>query len=152
LFYFYKDAEGPFPKNGFQHWRQAMAYEGSRQVGFMRRLFELRPWYRLVPDRSVVAADQTEGEDPIPAARAEDRSFVIAYLPHGQAVGIHMDQILGTNVHARWYDPREGTWRDIGQYPNTGLRRFGAPSRGQRSDWVLVLEDAAMEYPLELPR
>ena len=25
LFYFYKDADGPFPKNGFQHWRHLTA-------------------------------------------------------------------------------------------------------------------------------
>src|SRR5438132_5084327 len=49
LFWLYKDGDGPFPKNGFQHWRNAMAYEGSTQVGFVRRLFELLPWYKLVP-------------------------------------------------------------------------------------------------------
>ena len=43
LFWLYKDGDGPFPKNGFEHWRKAMAYEGSTQVGFVRRLFELRP-------------------------------------------------------------------------------------------------------------
>ena len=25
LYWFYKDADGPFPKNGCQHWRTAMA-------------------------------------------------------------------------------------------------------------------------------
>src|SRR5437762_908830 len=45
LFHLYKEEDGPFPRDGFLSWRQAIAYEGSRQVGFMRRLFELRPWY-----------------------------------------------------------------------------------------------------------
>src|SRR5438309_7818645 len=92
LFWFYKDADGPFPRNGFQHWRKALAYEGSRQVGFMRRLFELRPWYKLVPDQSVIASGQGEGEDHIQAARADDGSFAIAYLPHGGKIGMHMDK------------------------------------------------------------
>src|SRR5262249_60541321 len=55
LFHLYKDRDGPFPRNGFQHWRKALAYEGSRQVGYMRRLFRLRPWYKLVPAQSVLA-------------------------------------------------------------------------------------------------
>jgi hypothetical protein len=147
LFWFYQDSDGPFPKNGFQPWRKAMAYEGSRQVGFMRRLFELRPWYKLVPDQSLIAAGQGEGEDHVQAARAEDGSFVIAYLPTGKPVRMKMGGISGKNVKAQWYDPREGAWRRIGEYPNTGDREFVPPSQGRRSDWVLVLEDSARDFP-----
>jgi hypothetical protein len=147
LFWLYRDGDVPFPKNGFQPWRKAMAYEGSRQVGFMRRLFELRPWYKLVPDQSVIAAGQGEGEDLVRAARAEDGSFLLAYLPTGKPVSIKMSQVSGKTVKAQWYDPREGTWKKIGEYPNTGDREFVAPSQGERSDWVLVLEDAAKGLP-----
>jgi hypothetical protein len=42
-YYLYKEGDGPFPRDGFQPWRRAIAYEGSRQVGLMRRLFTLRP-------------------------------------------------------------------------------------------------------------
>jgi hypothetical protein len=149
LFWLYKENEGPFPRNGFQSWRKAMAYEGAKQVGFMRRLFELRPWYKLVPDQSIIAAGQGEGADHVQAARAGDGSFLIAYLPTGKAVSIHMNNISGAKVKARWYDPRDGTWRDIGEYANTGMREFVPPSHGERDDWVLVLDDAAKGYPIE---
>jgi hypothetical protein len=149
LFHLYKENDGPFPRNGFLPWRKAIAYEGSRQVGFLRHLFEARPWYHLVPDQSVIASGQEEGEDHIQAARAEDRSFLIAYLPHGHTIGIHMDRISGKDVKARWYDPREGTWHEIGVYANTGTREFTPPSQGAHSDWVLVLDDAEKGYPTE---
>ncbi len=149
LFYMYKEDEGPFPRDGFQPWRKALAYEGSRQVGFMRRLFELRPWYKLVPDQSVVVSGLGEGEDHVQAARAEDGSFLIAYLPQGHPVGIQMAKISGKKVKARWYDPREGTWGEIGEYANTGTREFVAPSQGARSDWLLVLDDLEKGYPTE---
>jgi hypothetical protein len=142
LFHLYKDNDGPFPRNGFQPWRKAITYEGSRQVGILRRLFELRPWYQLVPDQSVVASGQGEGEDHVQAARAEDGSFLIAYVPFGRTVGIHMDKLSGKNVKARWYDPRNGTWREIGGYANAGNREFTSPSEGARSDWVLVLDSS----------
>ena len=87
LFWLYKDGDGPFPNNGFQHWRKAMAYEGSTQVGLMRRLFELRPWHKLVPDQSVLA--RARRRNRVLAARAEDGSFVIAYLP--RQAGRHQD-------------------------------------------------------------
>jgi hypothetical protein len=140
LFWFYKDHDGPFPHNGFQHWRTAMAYEGSRQVGLMRQLFEQRPWYKLVPDQSVIASGQGDGESHIQAGRAHDGSFVIAYLPRGGAIGIRMDKLTGSLVKARWYDPRNGDWHGIGEYPNSGTHEFRAPSAGDRDDWVLVLD------------
>jgi hypothetical protein len=152
LYNLYKDDEGPFPRNGFQPWRKAIAYEGSRQVGFMRRLFELRPWHKLVPDQSVIASGQAEGENHIQAARAADGSFLIAYTPQGRAVGIHMDKLSGKKVTARWYDPRKGTWSEIGTYANEGKREFTAPSQGEKSDWALVLEDAEKGYATDLAK
>jgi hypothetical protein len=140
LFYFYKDADGPFPKNGFQHWRTATAYEGSRQVGLMRRLFEERPWHKMVPDQSAIASDQGEGTQRIVAARAADGAFVVAYTPVGQPVSIHMDKLVGSQVKAQWYDPRTGTWKTIGQSPNQGVREYVPPSQGEKDDWVLVLD------------
>src|SRR5262249_46911630 len=96
-----------------------------------------------------LAAGQGEGENHVQAARARDHSFLIAYLPQGHSISIHMDKISGTRVKARWYDPREGGWREIGAYANTGTREFSAPSQGAQNDWVLVLDDAGKGYPIE---
>ena len=140
LFWFYMDADGPFPKNGYQHWRKAIAYEGSRQVGLMRRLFEQRPWHKMVPDQSVLASGPGDGPYRLVAARAEDGNFVIAYTPVGRAVSIHMNKLNSSQVKAQWYDPRGGTWKATGQYSNKGTQEFVAPSRGEQEDWVLVLD------------
>jgi hypothetical protein len=120
-------------------------------MGLMRRLFEQRPWYLLKPDQSVLDSEPGGGPFRDVGARAEDGSFVIVYLPHGKPVRIHMDKLSGKTVKAQWYDPREGTWRQIGEYPNTGLREFVAPSQGEQNDWVLVLEDAAKDFPAANP-
>jgi hypothetical protein len=149
LFHLYKDSDAPFPRNGFQPWRKAIAYEGSRQVGLMRRLFELRPWYEMVPDQSVIASGQAEGEDHVQAARAKDGSFLVAYVPTGKPLEVRMDKLSGKEAKAHWYDPRKGAWTSIGQYANTGVREFVPPSRGDESDWVLVIDDAAKKYSTE---
>jgi hypothetical protein len=143
LFWLYKDSDAPFPHNGFWHWRTALAFEGSRQLGYMRRLFEALPWYKMVPDQSVIAAGVGDGEDLVRAGRAEDGSFLTAFVPTGNAVTIRMDKISGRSVKARWFDPRQGKWQEIGEYPNTGNREFTAPTHGQTDDWVLVLDNAA---------
>ena len=56
-----------------------------------------------------------------------------------------MGRVSGARVKAQWYDPRNGTWRYIGEYPSEGVREFVAPSNGEQDDWVLVLEDTAMD-------
>lgn len=152
LFWLYKDDDGPFPKDGFQHWRKALAYEGSIQVGFVRRLFELSPWYKLVPDQRVLASDEGEGSDRVVAARAEDGSFVVAYLPRGKPISMKLDTLFAKSIRARWYDPRLGTWRESGRFPNSGTRQFVAPTQGAHSDWVLVLDDARRDDPTEKPQ
>jgi hypothetical protein len=143
LFWFYKEADGPFPKNGYQHWRTAMAYEGSRQMGVMRRLFEERPWHRMIPDPGVLASEPGSGPFRLVAARAVDGSFAIAYAPRGQAIGVHLDKLAGPAVNARWYDPRDGSWKAIGRFSSTGVREFAPPSGGDKDDWVLVLDSEA---------
>jgi collagenase-like protein with putative collagen-binding domain len=51
-----------------------------------------------------------------------------------------MKALKGAQVKAQWYDPRAGTWKAIGQYPNDGIQEFAAASRGPKYDWVLVLD------------
>jgi hypothetical protein len=109
-------------------------------MGLMRRLFEQRPWYKMVPDQSVLASEPDGGPYRLVAARAEDGSFAIAYTARGQSVSIHIETLRGSQVKAQWYDPRDGTWKAIGQYPNKGVQEFVPPSRGEKDDWVLVLD------------
>ncbi len=129
------------------NWRDAMDCEGAFGMGHMRRLFELRPWHRMVPDQRIIAEGQGPLEDHIQSARAEDGSFAVAYSPFGNPFSVRMDKVSGANVAAHWYDPRNGTWQRIGEYANTGVQGFIPPSRGEQDDWVLVLDDTARGLP-----
>jgi len=145
------DQSFPFtPLRGTTHWRKAMDMEGAYDMGLVRKFFELRPWHKMVPDQSVIAIGQGDGEDHIQAACADDGSFIVAYLPFGHRVGIHMDKLAASRIKALWYDPREGTWSVIGEYTNRGIREFVPPSSGDHNDWLLVLEDQTKNYPTEI--
>jgi Protein of unknown function (DUF4038)/Putative collagen-binding domain of a collagenase len=147
------DRSFPFDRwYGTIQWRKALDFEGAYDMGHVHKLFELRPWYRMVPDQSVIAAGQGDGEDHIQAGRAEDGTFILAYLTFGRRVAIHMDKLSGKRIKAQWYDPREGTWTPIGKYSNTGVREFVPPSSGEQNDWVLVLEDEQKSLPVELAK
>jgi hypothetical protein len=136
-----------------KNWQEAIDDEGAFGVGYMRKLIELRPWYRMVPDQSVIASGQEMfgKEDHKQAARAEDGSFLLVYLPFGVSIGINMVSLSGKKVKAQWYNPREGTFAYIGEFENAGVQEFIAPTKGGNDDWVLVLEDPERNYPVELP-
>ena len=50
-------------------------------------------------------------------------------------------------MKAWWFNPRNGEATAIGEFPNTGERDFTPPDPGEMLDWVLVLDDAAKNYP-----
>jgi hypothetical protein len=58
-----------------------------------------------------------------------------------------MDKVAGPRVKAWWFNPRDGKATAIGEYANTGTRRFDPPDRGEQLDWVLVLDDASKNFP-----
>jgi hypothetical protein len=78
-------------------------------------------------------------------ARTDDGSMVIAYMPTLRPLTVDMAR-LAAPVIARWFDPTDGSFTDVGSAPiaNTGSFTFRAPNQNQAGDedWVLVLETA----------
>jgi len=128
-------------------WQTALDLPGACQMRHLRALFVSRPFDRLAPYQEAILAGQEEGTGHIRAARAEDGSFLFAYLPTGNTVTLAMGAIAGPRVVAHWYDPREGNWARIGTYANTAVQSFTPPTRGRGEDWILVLDDESAEYP-----
>ena len=93
------------------YWETAMDFEGAKGMCIARKLFELYPWYKMVPDQLVIAEGQGMGEDHKQAARAEDGSFILVYLTFGNTVSIHTDRISCYEVNAQWYNPRDGRFK-----------------------------------------
>ena len=58
-----------------------------------------------------------------------------------------MAKLSGDTVKAWWFNPRDGKATVIGEFPNTGEREFTPPGLAEQLDWVLVLDNAAKNYP-----
>jgi hypothetical protein len=127
-------------------WKEALDAPGSQDMARLNYLFHSRPWEQLVPDErhEVVTGGLGEfhGLDTLMAARAEDRSTVIAYLPTSRKVTVDMSKLSGSNARVWWFDPRTGKSSAAGEFPTTGARDFTPPGEG---DWVLVLDDAGRQ-------
>jgi hypothetical protein len=60
-------------------------------------------------------------------------------------VTVDLEKLSGTTLNVYWYDPRTGDSRPAGPIPRQGQRTFTPPQVWP--DWVLVLDDAARDYP-----
>ena len=130
-----------------------MNQPGAAQMQHGRALMESRPFLTRIPDDSVVVTDTVATSVPgtgtrhFAATRDESGSYAMIYAPVGRAFKVRMDKITSATVKAWWFNPRDGSAKLIGDFPNTGEREFISPDKGEHIDWVLVLDDAAKSYP-----
>ncbi|HEU5077592.1 MAG TPA: glycoside hydrolase family 140 protein [Opitutaceae bacterium] len=141
------------PINGpLMPWTEAIHEPGSGQMQFARWLFQSRPFAR-VPDQELVvprepnAAWPGAGRYRFAGTRAEDGSYAMIYVPAGRKFSVRLDKISGTTLRAWWYNPRDGHAESLGEINKSAEKEFTPPSLGEALDWILVLDDAAKNYP-----
>jgi len=157
-----KGSEYGLPAISFQ---EAMQRPAGTQMQYLRALIESRPMLTRVPDQWLIVNDPLSTTDRIQACRSSDGSYIFIYTSSGKPVRVQVrdkirDKLSGTAYKAYWYDPRTGTSTLIGEFPRTeagdrpaDVRRadiskeFTPPSSGPGNDWVLVLDDAAKNFP-----
>jgi hypothetical protein len=132
-------------------WADNLDTIGILQLSYLKQLLRTRKWYDFVPDRDhqvlIRGFGKFSKDDPIPddtyatAARTADGSLVMAYLPDIRKVTFDMSKLSG-QVTARWFDPSNAGFTDIGSFPNSGTQDFTPPGNNGDgdSDWVLLLE------------
>ncbi|MHC1764227.1 MAG: glycoside hydrolase family 140 protein [Verrucomicrobiia bacterium] len=136
----------PWYPNGRAPWKAALDDPGARTLlPNIRKLFESRAWFTLVPDigGELVVHASGAGKEPIPAARTADGATAIIYLASARTIRVDLARLSGKEIRAWWFNPRDGAAREIGRRPADGEREFTSPSE---DDWVLVLDDAAREF------
>lgn len=123
---------------------------GHYEMQIMTGLFTSHKWWTLVPDlrhNAVTAGYGTYGSgDYVTAARADDGSLIMAYLPSTGTVArtlqLDMSQLSGPAT-AQWFNPTTGEYTLISDtpLPNAGSLSFTTPGDNGTgtNDWVLVL-------------
>jgi len=127
------------------YWYEAIDEPGAGQMQYLKRLMLSRPYLERVPDQSLVAGANGVLDNYIVATRG--RSYLLAYTYTGRPFEIRMGTISGTQVRAWWFEPRSGSARRIGTFPNQGVHAFTPPrSPAPGNDWVLVLDDVTKKF------
>lgn len=122
------------------------------ELGDMRTLLSALPWFDLIPDQGHTLLTAGYGNYSsgghvldnayVTAARTEDGSVGIVYMPTRRTITINMSVFSGP-VTARWFDPTNGTYTPAAASPlaNTGSRQFTPSHKNSKNggDWVLLL-------------
>ena len=135
---------GKRPINGpLFFWNEAAERPGAAQMQYVRKLIESRPYLSRVPDQGLIA-DPLTGADFIVATRGD--GYAMIYSAQGRKFVAKLDAIGAKEIHAWWFNPRNGRVTDAGRFPGSGEKEFTCPSEGFGSDWVLVLDDSAKGF------
>jgi hypothetical protein len=128
-------------------WYEALDHPGAFQMGHVRRLFESRPWEKLVPDQAFVVSENPPGAAFIRAAMASDRSFAFVYSPEGAPFVIDQGRLGSPELTYWWFDPRYGRAYAAHTGTGTAVQAFTPPSSGPGRDWLLVVDDPRKGFP-----
>jgi hypothetical protein len=127
-------------------WREALDHPGAFQMGLVRRLFESRPYQKLVPDQDMIVDGPRAGGAKVRAARAADGSFAFVYSPRGEPFTLDQRRVNGPRRKEIWFDPRYGAAYEVHTTTAAAFQTYTPPSSGRGNDWVLVVEDAAAGF------
>jgi hypothetical protein len=132
------------PVNGPHYpWYVALDLPGASQMKYLRALMESRPFFDRIPDQSVIESS-LGASDRIQATRGTDYIFV--YSSQGKPFVVNTGKISGKEIHAFWYNPRNGEVKEIGRMSKQTKQEFTPPSSGYGHDWILVVDDASKNF------
>ncbi|MCD8186948.1 MAG: glycoside hydrolase family 140 protein, partial [Rikenellaceae bacterium] len=121
-------------------WRIAQDAPGAFQMQHVKDLILAQPsYFDRIPDQTLIAGENGERYDYITATRGAE--FALFYTYNGRVFEVNMGKIAGDRVSAQWFNPRKGSYTDIGIFDNTGVVSFNPPGdKLDGNDWVLVLQ------------
>lgn len=129
-------------------WYEALDHPGAFQMGYVRRLFESRPFHKLQPNQTFIKDGPTRGGAKIRGALATDGSFAFVYSPRGASFSVNLNVFQSQRVRESWFDPRYGVASEVHTGDNRGIQTYTPPTQGRGQDWVLILDAADRNYPL----
>jgi len=129
-------------------WYDALDHPGAFQIGNLRKLFEARPFNRLVPNQKMIKNGPETGGAKIRAAIADNGSFAMVYTPRGEPFTIDKSGVDARYIKAIWFDPRYGISYPLHTGDTKGIQTYTPPTSGRGQDWILIIENADLELPM----
>jgi len=126
-------------------WMADLDLPGASDLIHIRRLMLSRDFLSRIPDQNMVLNKYMPETDYIVATRGKNYAFI--YIPTGITAEVNLAPIGAKQVKVWWYNPRDGKAQFIETADGKGNKSYTPPTRGRGNDWLLVIDDAAANYP-----
>jgi hypothetical protein len=149
--------DGGAPVSGYSTatplWKNNLNSPGVVALGVLINLFKTIASQNLIPDQdhrvgvtgygTPAATGPYQTNNYVTVSATPDGAFALAYFPQASdgALTVAMST-FAKSVAARWLDPTNGSYTDVGTFSNAGAHNFSPPgvNAGGDPDWVLVLK------------
>jgi hypothetical protein len=129
-------------------WYDALDHPGAFQMGYVRKLFDARSFAKLQPNQEMIKNGPLTGGAKIRAALADDASFAVVYSPRGESFSIDKSHIKAQYIKEIWFDPRYGVSYHLHTGVTQGIQTYTPPTSGRGQDWILIIENADLKFPM----
>jgi len=133
-------------------WYDAMDLPGAKQLAHVKALLFSRPFLTRIPDQLAIYSGLRGGLEYVSVTRdgtpgRNDASYLMAYFPQAGTITFKTERLTGKTIRGWWFNPRDGSAKSLGESPKQNRMEFSAPTSSATEDWILVLDDAARNYP-----
>lgn len=122
---------------------EALDMPGATQMQYLKNLMLSRPYTERESGQSCLV-DDGDKYNKVMVTRGGD--YLMAYDYSGRSFTLKLGVIRGEKLKVWWYDPTTGEAISKGTISNKGEKTFKAPLSSTHSDWVLVLDNANMDF------
>ena len=127
-------------------WQDYLDRPGAFQAGYLRTLIESRPYIERVPDSTIVISGQGQKAEHIESFRDAQGRYLMVYLPVGKRITVNTGSIASKNMQPWWFNPKNKETIRLKKMKNSGRADFTPPLSGKGNDWVLIIDNAEMNY------
>jgi hypothetical protein len=81
------------------------------------------------------------------ATRSIEGAYGMIYSATSRSYVLNPKSLSGGSFQYWWFNPRDGGHVDLGVFRRSSLIEVTPPFKGEDLDWILVIDDAAQDFP-----
>lgn len=129
-------------------WQEALNRPGATQMQYLKRIMDTRNFFASEPCQEMLGRLDNYLDIRKTCRRTPDGRYAMIYFTSGGTEPVEFSFLSGTQIEARWYNPRDGKFYNLeGKESKTAqiiINRkqreyFSTPSEGRGMDWILIL-------------
>lgn len=127
------------------YWYEDLDLPGAWDMIHLRKLMESRPFTERIPYNQIIKNEYMPETEYRVATRGKD--YVMVYHPAGKTATLDLTLCGWPITNAWWFNCQTGAVTSIGKISADQVKDFKPETRFRGNDWVLILDNASIDFP-----